>query len=155
MYRNCGFVERFEPYSLRAIPLCGGTLYFVVLCTTLAEQPARASLTSELVDLALLGYLRPARLRLAALRRQQILSSPPKKQKDSRPKGQLMAINAELIILFEPYSRRAIPLCGGTSCFVVLCTTLAEQPARASLTSELVDSALLGYLRRRFATTQR
>ena len=36
--------------------------------------------------------------------------------------------------------------------FVLCCdsvATLAEQPARASLTSELADSALLGYLRRR------
>ena len=32
---------------------------------------------------------------------------------------------------------------------------LAEQPARASLTSELADSALLGYLRRRLRCKRR
>jgi hypothetical protein len=43
----------------------------------------------------------------------------------------------------------------------VLCTTLVkrraatEQPALASLESELSDSASFGYLRRRFATVQR
>ena len=106
------------------------------------EQPALASLTSELADSASFGYLRR---RKATTQEGRISPSPPKKRKYGAPQR----VACGIIISDSTPSRRKckMPL--------VLRTLLAfsepprEQPALASLTSKLVDSASFGYLRLR------
>ena len=111
-----------------------------VLCTLFAwrqtaeEQPALASLTSELADSASFGYLR--------LRRSSPNPTPPKGKKQS-PKW----VTANISDSTPLRCKSKMPL--------VLRTTHGytvpprEQPALASLTSELADSASFGYLRLR------
>ena len=78
----------FEPYSLRAA-IAFDAWHFVLCCALRNARGATllASLESELSDSASLRYLRPARLRLAAVRR---LANPfifAKKKKTEHPKG--------------------------------------------------------------------
>jgi hypothetical protein len=50
--------------------------------------------------------------------------------------------------ILEPYSLRATNAKAfGTSCYVALCATLAEQAAAAVLMSKLLDTSALAYLR--------
>ena len=60
-----------------------GVWHFVLCCgsvATLAEQPARASLTSELADSALLGYLRRRSLRELRCGGEKSFSATPKRK---------------------------------------------------------------------------
>ena len=69
----------FELYSLRAVKVCDFRALRASLCecTTLAGATFAASLTSELADSALLGYLRHRRF-AATAQSWQISPSPPK-----------------------------------------------------------------------------
>ena len=93
LYQNCGFClaeqSRFELYSLAVqVRLASlGLRPYACRWQATAGATLLASLESKLFDSAALRYLRPARLRLAAVRRWQILSSLPKRKNTEHPGG--------------------------------------------------------------------
>ena len=114
-----------------------------------------ASLKSKLSDSAALRYLRPARLRLAAVRRWQILSSPSKKEKYGTPEWVFHAIlKANLSLNLTPMWRKCASALGASH-IARLTTSRHGATLLTSLENKLSESVSLRYLRRRFATSRR